>query len=252
MSSVLYGASTEHVLWDKSPIPIQLPLNEERMVRFPSAISIIDSELDKTVGMMKMDDTLYVNAHQPFQNKQLVVQLMPDGEVIVLRFSADENYHNTQQVEVVLPQQAPLPAKEEDSEARQEAPDRAINPVSLTRFAIQSLYAPARLLETPPGLSRTAMQTQKTITLVYGAAVTAHPLISWAADGLYVTAVELKNELNKKIILDPRQLLGEWQTATFYPTNTLNPRASHETTTVFLVSSRPFGEALKAFGGYVR
>ncbi|HHF0530681.1 TPA: TIGR03749 family integrating conjugative element protein, partial [Legionella anisa] len=37
-----------------------------------------------------------------------------------------------------------------------------------------------------------------------------------------------------------------------YPTNTLSPRGKKESTTVFLVSDRPFGIALSASREYVR
>ena len=58
--------------------------------------------------------------------------------------------------------------------------------------------------------------------------------------------------LNKPTIIDPRQVLGNWQTATFYPTNTLPSRSNKETTTVFVTSSRPFGEALQDSREFVR
>jgi len=72
-----YAAPVEHVVWDKTPIRITLPLNQERLVRFPLAVSIVDSELDDNVGVMKIQDALYFNAHAAFTNKRLVVQLMP-------------------------------------------------------------------------------------------------------------------------------------------------------------------------------
>lgn len=262
-TSSSYAAKSEHVLWEKIPIRVELPIGEERMIHFPSPISIVDSELDEQIGIMKMADALYLNPDKAFKNKRLIVQLMPEGEAIVLSLSAHENNHNATPLEIVLPKEEGekddkavnqnLAANEGASGPNEEgASGSLINPVSLTRFAIQSLYAPARLLVTPPGVSRTPMETQKNVMLVYGASVSAHPLISWTADNLYVTAVELKNDLNKKVVLDPRNLLGEWQTATFFPTNTLSPRSSHETTTVFLVSARPFKEALLATSEYVR
>ena len=61
-----------HLLWDKSPIQVLLPLNQDRLIHFPRAISIVDSELSD-VGIMKVQDTLYLNAHKAFTNKRLVV-----------------------------------------------------------------------------------------------------------------------------------------------------------------------------------
>ena len=232
------AAPVEHVVWDKTPIRITLPLNQERLIRFPLAVSIVDSELDEQVGVMKIQDALYFNAHAAFTNKRLVVQLMPNGEAIVLSLTANEEAGNTTPIEVVV-------EGSEDDDKPVPTTSSDINAVTLTRFAIQSLYSPERLLVTPPEITRTPMQTHRHITFVYGASITAKPLISWHANDLYVTAIELKNDLNKPIIIDPRQLLGNWQTATFYPTNTLAGRHHKETTTVFVTSSRPFGDALQ-------
>ncbi|PJE14468.1 TIGR03749 family integrating conjugative element protein [Legionella sp.] len=247
----------QHVAWDKTPIHITLPLNQERLIRFPLAISIVDSELDKDVGVMKIQDALYLNARAPIINKRLVVQLMPFGEVIIFSISANKEATDAAPIEVLVA------AGEEDSSAeeheQEEAPTQApttkapeVNPVSLTRFAIQSLYAPERLLVTPPGVARSAMRTHKNIALVYGASIMARPVISWQGGDLYVTAIELKNELKKRVVIDPHQLVGNWQTATFFPTNTLESRGRADTTTVFVVSDRPFGEALSQTQEFVR
>ena len=242
-----HATTVEHVLWDKTPIRITLPLNQERLVRFPFPITIIDSELDEDVQVMKIQEALYFTAHKPFKSKRLVVQLMPQGEAIVLSLSASEEINHTSAIQVLTED------KPDESEPHPTATQGSdINAVTLTRFAIQSLYSPERLLVTPSEVSRTPMQTHKHIVLVYGASISANPLLSWRANDLYVTAIELKNELNKEVTLDPRQLLGNWQTATFYPTNTLTPRHHKQTTTVFLTSNRPFGEALKDSREFVR
>lgn len=125
------------------------------------------------------------------------------------------------------------------------------NAVTLTRFAVQSIYAPKRLIETPEGLHRTPMQTEKHVDLFYGASVDAIPLASWRAGSLFVTAVELKNLLTHPINVDSKNIKGDWQTAALYPTNALPSRDKHETTTLFLVSSKPFDNALKGYKDFV-
>lgn len=248
------ASRAQHLVWDKTPIHITLPLNQERLIRFPLAISIVDSTLDKEIGIMKTQDTLYLNAPNPFVNKRLVVQLMPEGEVIVLSISATADATDVTPIEVVMAE------KEQDQNDRENREDSSIeipkaaelNPVLLTRFAIQSLYAPERLLVTPPGVTRTAMRTHKNIVMVYGASILARPIISWQGGDLFVTAVELKNALNKRVVINPKQLIGNWQTASFFPSNILEARGGRDTTTVFVVSDRPFGEALSQMSEYVR
>lgn len=227
-----------HLVWDKSPIPISLPLNEDRLIHFPKAISIIDSELGD-VSVMKVQDALYLNAHKPFTNKRLVVQLMPQGEAIVLSLSSSDVKDSTP-IEIVI-------NDEEQVESTNQ--DFTTNPISLTRFAIQSLFSPERLVVTPPNITRVPMQTSRQIIFVRGASATAKPLISWQANGMYVTAIELKNDLSKKIKINPRQFLGDWQTATLFPTNVVS---AHDITTAFVTSVLPFREALVHAQEFVR
>ncbi|MGQ3892037.1 TIGR03749 family integrating conjugative element protein [Legionella sp. CNM-4043-24] len=244
-SSELFALDAEHVLWDKTPIRLSLSLNEERLIHFPQAISIVDNEAGDKIAVLKVQDALYLKGKEAFENKRLLVQLMPQGEVIILNLSASDKVTANKPIEVLL---------EGKEEARTPANANSfdINAITLTRFAIQSLYAPQRLLVIPEGVSRTPMQTRRLVSLVYGASMEARPLISWHGGAFYVSAVELKNLLNKEVIVDPRRISGNWQTATFYPTNTLAPRGKEDTTTVFLVSDRPFHEALANAREYVR
>lgn len=240
-----FALDAEHVLWDKTPIPLELSLNEERLVHFPQAISIVDNEAGNQIAVLKVQDTLYLKGKADFENKRLLVQLMPQGEVIILKLSAREKISAGKPVEILL-------ESKEETTTQESANAFDMNAITLTRFAIQSLYAPQRLLVIPEGIGRTPMQTRRQINLFYGASIEARPLISWHGGTFYITAVELKNLLNKEVIVDPRRMVGNWQTATFYPTNTLAPRGKEDTTTVFLVSDRPFNTALANSREYVR
>ena len=127
-----------------------------------------------------------------------------------------------------------------------------MNAVTLTRFAIQSLYAPKRLVNTPEGVYRAPMETEKHIPLFYGASIDAMPLASWRAGALYVTAIELKNLTTHYITIDLKQLRGHWQTAALYPSHQLKSREAHETTSLFLISDKPFQTTLTQNQGFVR
>lgn len=239
-----HAINYEHIVWEKMPILISLSPDKERLIRFPQPITVVDSELGDKVNVLKVQDVLYLKAKEPFSNKRLLVQLMPQGEVIVLSLSAQENMDALNPVEILLNQESnDIPAKSTGLD---------INAITLTRFAIQSLYSPERLLVIPQGISRTPMQAPKTITLFYGASLLARPLVSWKGGDLYITAVEIKNQLNKDIVLNPNQIVGNWQTATFYPTNTLQARRKEDTTTVFLTSDKPFSETLNHGREFIR
>ena len=242
-----YGLDFEHALWDKKPIHISLSLSDERLIHFSEAISIVDNEAQDKIAILKIQDALYIKAKEEFSNQRLLVQLMPQGEVIILSLSADKTIHTNKPIEILIEKEGESKPITDESK-----PNLDINAITLTRFAIQSIYAPERLLVIPEGVSRTPMQTHRQITLFYGASIEARPLISWHGDEFYVTAVELKNQLNQEVVIDPRHMIGNWQTATFYPTNTLASRGKADTTTVFLVSDRPFNEAMASTREFVR
>lgn len=238
----------EHVVWDKSPINIKLPLEKERMVVFQGPVKLIHNELEGFAIIQKTKDTFYIKALRDFAPRSVVVRVIPDGEVIKLNVSADASYINKTPIEI-LSKDAMSTANETVSASS----GTPINTITLTRFAIQSLYAPERVLEVPQGVGRVAMNTHKTVNLISGGGVMAHPLLSFGADGLTVTAVRINNLLSKPQEIEPDMLYGKWESIAFYPSNALAPKGRQgDETIVFVTSNKPFNDALNELQGYVR
>ena len=75
------------------------------------------------------------------------------------------------------------------------------------------------------------------------------PLASWRGNDLYITALLVKHILDQPLRLDPRRLCGNWKAASFYPKTTLAAQGTpinQDTSTLFLVSDRPFMNAIQA------
>lgn len=239
-----YALQSEHLVWEKVPLNIELPIKQERLIQFPQSIKIIDQLLSPALDILKVKGSLYLKAKDRFKHARIIVQLIPDGEVIILNLKADAQFNNTMPIEILTDD-----PKREGQTANSHY---EYNAIQLTRFAIQALYAPERVQQIPNGVYRTPMQTHKTIPLFYGASIEAHPIASWRGGSLHITAVELKNLLNKSVRLKADNLIGQWQTATFYPSNQLATRNHHESTTVFLVSDIPFHQAINNQARYSR
>lgn len=239
-----YALQSEHVLWEKVPLTIELPLNQERLLHFPKAIKIIDQQLSPHLDVLKVQGSLYLKAKEAVQESRLMVQLQPDGEVIILNLKAHKKVTDSNPIEIIL--------EESSTDHPSASSHYEYNAIQLTRLAIQALYAPERVRELPEGIYRSPMHTPKTVVLLYGASIEAHPIASWRGGSLYVTAVELKNLLNKEVPLRFKELMGHWQTASFYPKSILLPRSQHESSTVFLVSEQPFMTAMTQQGRFSR
>ncbi|WP_155520133.1 DUF3438 family protein, partial [Pseudomonas syringae group genomosp. 3] len=73
-------------------------------------------------------------------------------------------------------------------------------------------------------------------TLLPTLPVTASPLGAWRLDDFWVTAVKLQNQTAQRVMLDPRELMGEFATAAFQHPY-LGPRGdASDTTTLYLVT----------------
>jgi hypothetical protein len=80
--------------------------------------------------------------------------------------------------------------------------------------------------------------------LIHGIKINAKAISSWRYASLYVTAIELKNQTRKYIILDPRMIRGQWKAATFQHVR-LHPTGSEsDTSALYLISDRPFHEVI--------
>ena len=231
----------ERIVWQKTPIPLELRVGSERLVHFQGAVQIgVPAPLHGLVRIQSIAGTLYLLAHQPFASARVVVRGLDDSRIYLLDLSATLESASTGPIQIFDPDR-------ERTDRADAAPQSPVLPtygyVTLTRFAAQQLYAPARLLSELPGVVRVPVKREP-VTLVRGAALEAVPLIAWRAGDLFLTAVKLTNKTRRPQILDPRTLRGGWLTATFQH-NRLHPAGDEaDRTVVYLISARPFVASL--------
>ena len=234
-------ADVQHLVWDKRPIVINLPVGQERMVSFPSEVKLgydVTRLPAKTLSIINNDHTLYLTAHQAFDAKSARVLMVDNGKIILLTLVANANASDT-------PISILLKNPHSESKAEQTAASSDDSYVTLVRFAAQQLYAPERLLMQPLNIHRIAMQTKKTVPLLLDGSITANPLMSWKNNDTYVTAVEVYNTQKISLTLNLGSFCGQWRAASAFPRTVLDQAFSPlDNTTVFLVSSAPFAEAI--------
>jgi integrating conjugative element protein (TIGR03749 family) len=235
----------EHVVWNKLPITFVVPVNQERLISFPGQIQVVNANESLTkvkVNILNNAGTLYVKAHSTFDPVRLRVILKETGEVILLDLSA-VNVGNDNPVDVVLASN--ITNDKNNKVDSKSTNNEAANVVSLTRYGIQQLYSPARLLEANSIFYRTPMYANKIVSFYYGDSINAFPLISWRGGDLYVTAVLLRNRISEQVVVDPNSFTGCWKSISFYPSGQLQVKGSqHDRATAFVVSTSPFGDAL--------
>lgn len=234
--------AVERVAWRKTPIVIELPVGTERLVRFPGAVKVgVPPQLQAVLRIQSIAGTAYLLAHQPFASTRVIVRGFDDGQVYLLDLSANAESASNAPVEIFLPDQ-PTADGQEIGSASPAPPQYGY--VTLTRFAAQQLYAPARLLKELPGVVRVPVKREP-VALVRGDAVETVPLIAWRAGDLYLTAVKLTNKTDRPQTLDPRTLRGSWLAAVFQHNRLHAASSEADRTVVYLISARPFAASLR-------
>lgn len=238
---------SEHVVWDRTPIEFVAPINNERMITFPGSVIFKNTSSQLTsdrVSILNNAGTLYITAKKSFPPIRVSVQMKKTGEVILMDIAGKKNA-DASPVTVLLSQKPP------PSGHQHKMSSTAINYVTLMRYATQHLYSPTRLVHDDADIYRTAMYTSKSVNLFYGDKTIALPLMSWQGGDLYVTAVLVKNIMHHRIHLVPSQIHGSWLAESLYPNSLLQSSGqSRDRCTVFLVSTKPFNQALFSMKDY--
>jgi len=230
--------SHERVEWNKVPVEVTLKVGVERQIAFPAPVKVgVPASLKSKVRAQSVSDTVYLQATSAFDPTRLVVQTREGGHTYLLDVDASDTDIPTPPIEIV-----DRGSQTEETTTLTRTPSivqSSADPVTLTRFAAQQLYAPARLLKPAPGIVRVPVPTA-VFPLVRGGEVSAQALIGWRSGERYVTAVKLTNVSTTAVVLDPRSLRGAWLTAAFQHNRLLPVGSEADTTVVYLVSARPF------------
>ncbi len=260
-----YFPDNSSYVWQGNPISIALPLNQEKRIIFPVKVTpdLKGKLTTQQLRIINDDKSLYLTALKPFSTTRMFVSLTePDGRADVVMIDLSTNAGADKlPVSITLPATKTTIAKNTSGITTSSFNNNDVNLVvpngnnyiTLIRYAWKELFAPARLVSNPLSITRAPMNTvAMTSNLIYGDKVFAHPEISWEYQGTYVTAVELRNKYAHPTNINiANDLCGNWEAASLYPRSYLMPNgAKHgDSTILFLISSRPFGESMGVCNG---
>lgn len=231
----------EHRVWNKHPIHIVLPVGEERRIDFPLAINLqLTKKVRAMSGRIQISESgsVYWIASKSFK-RQRVNAITDTGYSYVLDIEAKPKGHK-HPIEIVDDR---IPRPEGDGTAINQ-PAYDYDYVDLMRLAAQSIYAPNRLIQKLPGVRRISVERDE-LPLVRGGDLTIEPIAQWYAPTiptLYVTAVRVQSNALHTVVLDPRNLRGDFLAASSQH-GYVNPAGEDgDTTAWYLVSKQPFDE----------
>ncbi len=240
--------ATELLRWEKLPLALPLLVGQERVVFVDRNVRVgVPTSVGNRLRVQSAAGAIYLLASEPIEPTRLQLQDADTGTVILLDIAAQPAQDGQPPLEPVRIIEATASATQtgtDDGSAAAPPPVRATpQPVILTRYAAQNLYAPLRTVEPVPGVTRAPLRRDLPLgSLLPTLPVQAQALAAWRLDDLWVSAVRLRNNAGHGLDLDPRALQGHFLTATFQH-STLGPSGTPEDTTVVYLVTRGHGLA---------
>ena len=243
--------------WERIPLALPLIVGQERIVFVDQNVRVgLPRHLVDKLRVQSTGGTLYLLAKEPIEPTRLQLQNMSTGEIMLVDIIATPSKANQPALEPIKivagdnlavrygqpspkaeDSKAATRSTEQNSDAAAPAQRETPLPVVMTRYTAQMLYAPLRTVEPVPGIAQVNLKRHLDLTsLLPTRPVEARALGAWRLDDLWVTAVKLRNTGSQPVTLDPRELMGDFVTATFQHPYLGAKGDASDTTTVYLVT----------------
>ncbi|GKT26692.1 TIGR03749 family integrating conjugative element protein [Acidovorax sp. SUPP3334] len=249
----------EILRWERLPLAVPLHVDQERVVFIDRNIRVgVPASLEGRLRVQSAGGAIYLRASEPIEPTRLQLQDADTGALILLDVAADAAGVGQPALEPVRIVEADAATARYGGDAKSagtvedaveepgsspRTPRETPIPVVLTRFAAQNLYAPLRTVEPLSGITRVNLPRHLALeTLLPTVPVRARALSAWRLDGFWVTAVQLSNASQRTFSLDPRDLVGDFVTATFQH-GTLGPAGQPDDTSVVYLVTKGHGLA---------
>ena len=203
--------------WPNAPLELDLAVGYEQRISVPEAGSLrlgIPQSVKRILRTEIVGNHLWLEAKEPFSPVRLILLADPLGRIVL----QVKSQHSKQLNQPII-----IHGRRSDDRRTVDKPMLNLGFVKLTRWVVQQLYAPERLLSDLPGVQQIAVELDSfdlfrcgmRIPTACAGAVTAVPIASWQSPTHFITAIKIVNQLTQPIILDPRELRGTWRSAAF-------------------------------------
>ncbi len=235
-------ADSVTIQWTGTPVNIDIEVDAERRITVPSATNIrvgIPSDVNRLLKVQVIGNSLWLTAQEPFDYRRMVVITETLGRIVL----------SIRAVTLDIPETAVVIEPKPDTVAGQSVntlPSYSF--VELTRWAIQQLYSPKRLLNELPGVVQVSVDDElfdlfrcgRRRPSICSGGINAWAIAGWQSLHHYVTAVQIRNNLTESVTLDPREIRGSWRTAAFVHPKLQAKDKPNDTTVAILISDFPF------------
>lgn len=254
----VFSEDVTRVLWDKKPIAVDLAVNKERIIHFPTEVRYwVPTALENSLSILAANGVLYIKAYKAFDETRIRVQALDTQKIYLLDLTSIEGAKVSTEIIVTDENYTENKSSSSAISRKQKKGDWYIR---LARFAAQSHYAPERLMPSDHEIRAIPINTNETVSLIKGGNVETTPIYSWKGADFYVTSVLVKNTTTDKIniVINPNKvrrlfessialktdIRGDWLAVVPQHTFMTPMGTKRDRTTFYLISKRSFMESL--------
>lgn len=228
-------SAVELMQWNRMPLAVPLVVGQERVILLDQDVRVgVPGTVNGKLRVQSIGGTVYLLPSEPIGPTRLQLQSVASGSIILLDIEATPGAEALEPVQIA----AGSDSHEAGDDAKPSAPALPTPvPVALTRYAAQSLYAPLRTVEPLPGARRVPVKLPSNLNpLLPTESVAITPMAAWRLGDFWVTAVKIRNQGDRQVQLDPRQLQATLFGASFQHTYLGSQGTPEDTTVAYLVT----------------
>lgn len=213
-ANTLDRESYRTIVWRDRPIAISLVPGREKILSFSEDVQwTVPRELVGIVTGEALAGQVFLTANAAFENQRFRFYGIDSNRYYVLDITASERGEEN-------PLKIRIDPAANDRSGESGSPSvpvsRASGIVELTRYAVQAMVSPERLITPLPDVREVRLKsTEVKERMVPGADVRIRPLAQWRSDsGLYAIGLHVQNVSRAYVELDPRTIRSDsrWKT----------------------------------------
>lgn len=251
----LSAAATEIVHYDNKPIVVQLQKGAERMIQFGDHVQVGVTgrqEGEQLFRVQSAQGAVHILPNKAFERERVQVKRMTDGRVVLMDLVSVEAPAGTEPLEdmrVYLENENTIEQDVQEKQGEVANQGGKITPITLTRFAAQQLYAPARLHKVIPGISEANLnemvnQSVRAFKGINRVRTDVKPVLAYRAGNQYVVALLVKNTTHDEVKLNYLDINLPFSHATYQHHSLNRMGTAGDRTILYLVNDRPLNETL--------
>jgi len=248
--------ATEIIHYDNKPITIHLQKGVERTIQLGDHVQVgvtPAQEMKRLFRVQSAQGAVHIRPNAEFDRERVQLRRIGDGQVILVDListaSAEAGKDPSEDIRIYVAGEDELVTSEQDVESTNAPAPTPVTAITLTRYAVQQMYAPQRLHKadfriSPENISTLVDKQVRAFKGMNSVNTVTMPVMAWRAGNLHLAAVLVRNTTQNPVKLNYMDINVPFTHAT-YQHHSLAPAGQPgDRTIMYLVNDRPLKETL--------